>query len=178
MPRHCHVDTTHGVCHVQHWIIVPKRSNIDSSTIRRVRSRKHVVAKKCLGGKEERFRGDESNATVLFVRLVPAIVQEAFIAEDGAFATIFTLEVDATVTVRAEANRLLYSTLELLVHPNSPASDWFDGSTASPSTRACMGGVHAHGDATHDLALDKFSTDITTAATIAPPPETVSPVDA
>ncbi|KAK3283925.1 hypothetical protein CYMTET_8398 [Cymbomonas tetramitiformis] len=33
--------------------------------------------------------------------------------------------------VRVEANRLLYFTLELLVHPNSPASDWLDGSGQS-----------------------------------------------
>ncbi|KAK3248258.1 hypothetical protein CYMTET_42269 [Cymbomonas tetramitiformis] len=49
-----------------------------------------------LGGKEERFHGDESNAFTLFARLVPAI-QKAFTAEDVAFATLFTLD-DATAT--------------------------------------------------------------------------------
>ncbi|KAK3236342.1 hypothetical protein CYMTET_53514 [Cymbomonas tetramitiformis] len=56
---------------------------------------------------------------------------EAFTAEDVAFTTLFTLD-DAAVTVRVDANRLLYSTLELLVqHLNSPATDWLDNSGQS-----------------------------------------------
>ncbi|KAK3264800.1 hypothetical protein CYMTET_26478 [Cymbomonas tetramitiformis] len=55
-----------------------------------------------------------------------------FVTEDAAFATLFTFD-DATASVRVDANRLLYSTLELLVDPNSPAADWKDSSsTASP----------------------------------------------
>ncbi|KAK3252413.1 hypothetical protein CYMTET_38284 [Cymbomonas tetramitiformis] len=63
----------------------------------------------------------EANATALFTRIVP-VRQEAFAAEGIAFTTLFTLD-NATVTVRAEANKLLFSALELFVHLDSPASD-------------------------------------------------------
>ncbi|KAK3279639.1 hypothetical protein CYMTET_12501 [Cymbomonas tetramitiformis] len=72
------------------------------------------VAKKILGGKSERFAGNEHNADVLFFKLVPAI-KEAFISEDLQFESLFDLS-DATVTVRAEANRLLFSTMELIIY--------------------------------------------------------------
>ena len=84
------------------------------------------VAKKCFGSKDERFHGNEPAAATTFTRMVAAL-QESFEAEDTTFASLFSLD-DATVTVRAEANRLLFSTLELLVHPASPASDWLEGS--------------------------------------------------
>ncbi|KAK3232983.1 hypothetical protein CYMTET_56695 [Cymbomonas tetramitiformis] len=59
-------------------------------------------------------------------------VTGGFVNEDAAFATLLTLD-DATASVRVEANRLLYSTLELIVNPSSPAVDWMDSSsTASP----------------------------------------------
>ncbi|KAK3233129.1 hypothetical protein CYMTET_56550 [Cymbomonas tetramitiformis] len=45
------------------------------------------------------------------------------------FASLFTLD-DATVVVRVEANKLLFSTLELIVKPRSPAADWLEESAA------------------------------------------------
>ncbi|KAK3253890.1 hypothetical protein CYMTET_36880 [Cymbomonas tetramitiformis] len=84
------------------------------------------VAKKVLGGKSERFSGSESQADVLFSRLVPAI-RDAFIAEDPLFEPLFDLS-DATVPVRAEANKLLFSALELIISPGGPASDWLETS--------------------------------------------------
>ncbi|KAK3235992.1 hypothetical protein CYMTET_53841 [Cymbomonas tetramitiformis] len=56
-----------------------------------------------------------------------AALHEAFVAEDPLLSSLFALD-DATVTIRAEGNRLLFSTLELLVHRTSPASDWLEGS--------------------------------------------------
>ena len=84
------------------------------------------VAKKVLGGKAERFGGVESNADVIYSKLVPAI-KDAFIAADSLFETLFDLN-DATVPVRAEANKLLFSVLELLILPDSPAADWLETS--------------------------------------------------
>ncbi len=84
------------------------------------------VAKKILGGKSERFIGSENNADVLFSKLVPAI-KEAFISEDPQFASLFDLS-DATVAVRAEANRLLFSTLELIISPGGACADWLETS--------------------------------------------------
>ncbi|KAK3238879.1 hypothetical protein CYMTET_51148 [Cymbomonas tetramitiformis] len=57
-------------------------------------------------------------------------LQTAFVTEDIGFAPLFTLD-DATLAVRVEANNLLFSTLELLVDPSSPAADWMDSSHAS-----------------------------------------------
>ncbi|KAK3270166.1 hypothetical protein CYMTET_21425 [Cymbomonas tetramitiformis] len=68
----------------------------------------------------------ESNAQVLYARLVPAI-QEAYEAQDPIFASLFDLE-DATVAIRSEANKLMFSTLELIVCPASPAGDWIEAS--------------------------------------------------
>ncbi|KAK3233907.1 hypothetical protein CYMTET_55822 [Cymbomonas tetramitiformis] len=68
----------------------------------------------------------ESNAQVLYARLVPAI-QEAFEAQDPLFAPLFDLE-DATVAIRSEAIKLLFSTNELIVCPASPAGDWLEAS--------------------------------------------------
>ncbi|KAK3288540.1 hypothetical protein CYMTET_3977 [Cymbomonas tetramitiformis] len=85
------------------------------------------VAKKILGGKSERFTNGESNADVLFSKLVPAI-KEAFISEDPQFEPLLFDLSDATVTVRAEANRLLFSTLELIILPEGAAADWLDTS--------------------------------------------------
>ncbi|KAK3251310.1 hypothetical protein CYMTET_39329 [Cymbomonas tetramitiformis] len=84
------------------------------------------VAKKLLGGKSERFAGNEHNADVLFPKLVPAI-KEACISEDSQFESLFDLS-DATVTARAEANRLLFSTLELIIFPGGAAADWLETS--------------------------------------------------
>ncbi|KAK3266604.1 hypothetical protein CYMTET_24778 [Cymbomonas tetramitiformis] len=63
---------------------------------------------------------------VLLSKLVPAL-QEAFEAEDALFAPLFDLE-DSTLAVRPEANKLLFSTLELIVCPASPAGDWLEAS--------------------------------------------------
>ncbi|KAK3281761.1 hypothetical protein CYMTET_10471 [Cymbomonas tetramitiformis] len=88
---------------------------------------KHVI-RKCFREKHERFTGTESNAQVLLAKLVPAL-QEAFEAHDVLFAPLFDLE-DSTLAVRSEANKLLFSTLELIVCPASPAGDWLEASAA------------------------------------------------
>ncbi|KAK3272079.1 hypothetical protein CYMTET_19601 [Cymbomonas tetramitiformis] len=90
---------------------------------------KHVQ-RKLFDGKEGRFSGAESHAAALFTRMVSAL-QTAFVTEDIGFAPLFTLDDDATLAVRVEANNLLFSTLELLVDPSSPAADWMDSSHAS-----------------------------------------------
>ncbi|KAK3277732.1 hypothetical protein CYMTET_14277 [Cymbomonas tetramitiformis] len=56
-----------------------------------------------------------------------AALREAFLAEDEQLSDLFVLD-DASITVRAESNQLLFSALELLVHPSSPASDWLESS--------------------------------------------------
>ncbi|KAK3263218.1 hypothetical protein CYMTET_27961 [Cymbomonas tetramitiformis] len=84
------------------------------------------VAKKCFGLKDERFHGDEKNVHVIFTRMVAAL-REAFVAEDEQLSDLFVLD-DAGITVRAESNQLFFSTLELIVHPSSPASDWLESS--------------------------------------------------
>ncbi|KAK3242711.1 hypothetical protein CYMTET_47615 [Cymbomonas tetramitiformis] len=84
------------------------------------------VAKKCFGLKDERFHGNEKNVHVIFTRMVAAL-REAFVAEDEQLGDLFILD-DAGITVREESNQLLFSTLELLVHPSSPASDWLESS--------------------------------------------------
>ncbi|KAK3253148.1 hypothetical protein CYMTET_37576 [Cymbomonas tetramitiformis] len=86
---------------------------------------KHVI-RKCFPDKHDRFTSTESNAQVLLSKLVPAL-QEAFEAEDALFAPMFDLE-DSTLAVRPEANKLLFSTLELIVSPASPAGDWLEAS--------------------------------------------------
>ncbi|KAK3284649.1 hypothetical protein CYMTET_7712 [Cymbomonas tetramitiformis] len=89
---------------------------------------KHVQ-RKLFDGKEGRFSGAESHAAAIFTRMVSAL-QTIFVTEDIGFAPLFTLG-DATLAVRVEANNLLFSTLELLVDPSSPAADWMDSSHAS-----------------------------------------------
>ncbi|KAK3278230.1 hypothetical protein CYMTET_13815 [Cymbomonas tetramitiformis] len=81
---------------------------------------KHVI-RKCFPEKHARLGGNEANATVLFAKSVPTI-KEAFVNENALFATLFDLE-DVTTPVRAEANKLLFSTLELIFDPTSPATD-------------------------------------------------------
>ncbi|KAK3256025.1 hypothetical protein CYMTET_34825 [Cymbomonas tetramitiformis] len=73
---------------------------------------KHVI-RKCFREKHDRFTGTESNAQVLLSKLVPAL-EEAFEAERALFAPMFDLE-DSSLAVRPEANKLLFSTLELIV---------------------------------------------------------------
>ncbi|KAK3278703.1 hypothetical protein CYMTET_13379 [Cymbomonas tetramitiformis] len=85
---------------------------------------KHVQ-KNCFGAKHVRFTtGTESNVATVFTRMVAAL-KEAFIAEDATFTSLFKLT-NAAVTVRLEANMLLYSILELLVDPDSAAADWLE----------------------------------------------------
>ncbi|KAK3250446.1 hypothetical protein CYMTET_40176 [Cymbomonas tetramitiformis] len=72
---------------------------------------KHVI-RKCFHEKHDRFTGTESNAQVLLSKLVPAL-QEAFEAHDALFAPMFDLE-DSALAIRPEANKLLFSTLELI----------------------------------------------------------------
>ncbi|KAK3281156.1 hypothetical protein CYMTET_11031 [Cymbomonas tetramitiformis] len=50
-------------------------------------------------------------------------LQTTFVTEDIGFAPLFLLD-DATLPIRVEANALLFSTLELMVDPASPAADW------------------------------------------------------
>ncbi|KAK3271406.1 hypothetical protein CYMTET_20241, partial [Cymbomonas tetramitiformis] len=80
------------------------------------------VAKKYFGNKDERFHGNEKAAATVFTRMMVTALHELFVAEEPLLSSLFALD-DATVTVRAEGNLLLFSTLELLVHPASPASD-------------------------------------------------------
>ncbi|KAK3271058.1 hypothetical protein CYMTET_20571 [Cymbomonas tetramitiformis] len=89
---------------------------------------KHVQ-RKLFDGKEGRFSGAEPHAAVIFTRMVSAL-QAAFVTEDTGFLPLFTLD-DATLAVRVEANNLLFSTIELLIDPSSPAADWLDSSHAS-----------------------------------------------
>ncbi|KAK3263815.1 hypothetical protein CYMTET_27403 [Cymbomonas tetramitiformis] len=63
--------------------------------------------------------------------------QTAFITEDIGFAPLFTLD-NAALPIRVEANNILFSTLELLINPYSPATEWMDSSnSAFPSLRIC-----------------------------------------
>ncbi|KAK3241610.1 hypothetical protein CYMTET_48642 [Cymbomonas tetramitiformis] len=68
-------------------------------------------------------------SAVVYAKLVPAI-KEAFVAEDASFSTLFDLK-GATVAVRLEANKLHFSTLELIIHPTSLAGDWLETSAES-----------------------------------------------
>ncbi|KAK3235092.1 hypothetical protein CYMTET_54683 [Cymbomonas tetramitiformis] len=87
------------------------------------------VRQKLFENKDGRFSGTESHASALFAKMVSAL-QTAFVTEDLGFAPLFVLD-DATLAVRVEANNLLYSTLELMVDPMSPAADWMDSSHTS-----------------------------------------------
>ncbi|KAK3282177.1 hypothetical protein CYMTET_10072 [Cymbomonas tetramitiformis] len=86
---------------------------------------KHVI-RKCFPEKHARFGGNEHGAVVLFANLVSAI-EDSFVNENALFATLFDLE-DITTRVRAEANKLLFSTLKLIYDPTSPAADWLEAS--------------------------------------------------
>ncbi|KAK3286956.1 hypothetical protein CYMTET_5513 [Cymbomonas tetramitiformis] len=84
------------------------------------------VRQKLFEDKNGRFSGTECHASALFARMVSAL-QTAFVTEDIGFAPLFLLD-DATLPIRVEANALLFSTLELMVDPASPAADWMDSS--------------------------------------------------
>ncbi|KAK3246665.1 hypothetical protein CYMTET_43803 [Cymbomonas tetramitiformis] len=88
-----------------------------------------AVQRKLFESKEERFSGNESHASAIFARLVSAL-RTSIVTEDTGFAVLFTLE-DAILPLRVEANDILFSTLELLVHPTSPAADWIDSSNSA-----------------------------------------------
>ncbi|KAK3249028.1 hypothetical protein CYMTET_41536 [Cymbomonas tetramitiformis] len=88
-----------------------------------------LVIRKVYEDKTQRFSGAESNVHALFAKLVLAL-RTAFTAEESAFGPLFDLE-DASLPVRSEANRLIFSTLELIVHPTSPAADWIENSAES-----------------------------------------------
>ncbi|KAK3242959.1 hypothetical protein CYMTET_47387 [Cymbomonas tetramitiformis] len=87
------------------------------------------VRQKLFEDKNGRFSGTECHASALFARMVSAL-QTAFVTEDIGFAPLFLLD-DATLPVRVEANGLLFSALELMVDPASPAADWMDSSHSS-----------------------------------------------
>ncbi|KAK3232827.1 hypothetical protein CYMTET_56851 [Cymbomonas tetramitiformis] len=88
-----------------------------------------TVRQKLFEDKNGRFSGTECHASALFARMVSAL-QTAFVTEDIGFAPLFLLD-DATLPVRVEANGLLFSALELMVDPASPAADWMDSSHSS-----------------------------------------------
>ncbi|KAK3288601.1 hypothetical protein CYMTET_3937 [Cymbomonas tetramitiformis] len=88
-----------------------------------------TVRQKLFEDKNGRFSGTECHASALFARMVSAL-QTAFVTEDIGFAPLFLLG-DATLPVRVEANSLLFSALELMVDPSSPAADWMDSSHSS-----------------------------------------------
>ncbi|KAK3272189.1 hypothetical protein CYMTET_19498 [Cymbomonas tetramitiformis] len=88
-----------------------------------------TVRQKLFEGKNVRFSGTECHASALFARMVSAL-QTTFVTEDIGFAPLFLLD-DATLPVRVDANGLLFSALELLVDPSSPAADWMDSSHSS-----------------------------------------------
>ncbi|KAK3233028.1 hypothetical protein CYMTET_56645 [Cymbomonas tetramitiformis] len=85
-----------------------------------------LVIKKVYDDKHGRFDGTESNVSSVFARLVLAL-RDIFVTEESAFSSLFDLE-DATLPVRAEANKLLFSTREFIVAPVSPAADWMESS--------------------------------------------------
>ncbi|KAK3267015.1 hypothetical protein CYMTET_24396 [Cymbomonas tetramitiformis] len=85
-----------------------------------------LVIKKVYDDKHGRFDGTEVNVSSVFARLVLAL-RDIFVTEESAFASLFDLE-DAALPVRAEANKLLFSTLEFIVAPVSPAADWMESS--------------------------------------------------
>ncbi|KAK3241854.1 hypothetical protein CYMTET_48419 [Cymbomonas tetramitiformis] len=87
------------------------------------------VRQKLFEDKNGQFSGTECHASALFARMVSAL-QTAFVTEDIGFAPLFLLD-DATLPVRVEANGLLFSALELMVDPASPAADWMDSSHSS-----------------------------------------------
>ncbi|KAK3270282.1 hypothetical protein CYMTET_21307 [Cymbomonas tetramitiformis] len=97
-----------------------------TSTFARSRPRMVVVVVVSINEKHGRFGGNETNAAVLFAKLVPTI-KEAFVAEAALFASRVDLE-DVTTSVRSEANKLLFSTLELIHNPPSPVTDWLESS--------------------------------------------------
>ncbi|KAK3235828.1 hypothetical protein CYMTET_53989 [Cymbomonas tetramitiformis] len=84
------------------------------------------VRQKLFEDKNGRFSAAEGHASAIFARMVSAL-QTAFVTEDIGFAPLFLLD-DATLPIRVEANALLFSTLELMVDPASPAADWMDSS--------------------------------------------------
>ncbi|KAK3283404.1 hypothetical protein CYMTET_8895 [Cymbomonas tetramitiformis] len=90
-----------------------------------------AVQRKLFESKEDRFSGNESHASALFTRLVSAL-RTSFVTEDIGFAPLFTLD-NAALAIRVmEANDILFSTLELLIHPASPAADcWMDSSNSA-----------------------------------------------
>ncbi|KAK3259210.1 hypothetical protein CYMTET_31769 [Cymbomonas tetramitiformis] len=85
-----------------------------------------LVIKKVYDDKHGRFDGTESNVNSVFDRLVMAL-RDIFVIEEDAFSSLFDLE-DATLPVCAEANMPLFSTLEYIIAPVSPAADWMDSS--------------------------------------------------
>ncbi|KAK3257513.1 hypothetical protein CYMTET_33400 [Cymbomonas tetramitiformis] len=90
------------------------------------------VQRKMFNHKEQRFTGAESHVATLFPRLVCAL-REVFVTEDAARSLPYLLWMTPPASVQGVApNRLLYSTLELLVEdPNSPAADWMDSSSTA-----------------------------------------------
>ncbi|KAK3270134.1 hypothetical protein CYMTET_21457 [Cymbomonas tetramitiformis] len=73
-----------------------------------------------------------ANSTqAVFLAGVRSLTRERFdesvAKHDALFAPLFDLE-DSTLAIRPEANKLLFSTLELIVCPASPAGDWLEAS--------------------------------------------------
>ncbi|KAK3235449.1 hypothetical protein CYMTET_54342 [Cymbomonas tetramitiformis] len=117
--------------------------------------------------KHARFGGNEHGATVLFAKFVPTI-KEAFVNENSLFATLFDLE-DITTRVRAEANKLLFSILELIYDPKSPAADWLkasaetsphDGKRVLLETARMLLDVGTHFQGTSELPRIRFLANV------------------
>ncbi|KAK3276490.1 hypothetical protein CYMTET_15435 [Cymbomonas tetramitiformis] len=77
-----------------------------------------------MGDKDVLFEGSELHVGTLFAKIATTL-QACFLAEDPLFVSLFALD-DASVVIRVEASRLLFSTLELIVKP--PAVDWLEES--------------------------------------------------
>ncbi|KAK3264506.1 hypothetical protein CYMTET_26768 [Cymbomonas tetramitiformis] len=72
------------------------------------------------------FSSRALNCTLALSKIV-TILQPCFVAEGLLAASLFALD-DAVVVVRVEANKLLFSTFELIAKPRSPATDWLEES--------------------------------------------------
>ncbi|KAK3242290.1 hypothetical protein CYMTET_48010 [Cymbomonas tetramitiformis] len=114
-----------------------------------------IIIRKVYEEKTQRFIGGESNVNSVFAKLVLAL-RTAFTTEEAAFGTLFDLE-DATLLVRAEADRLLFSTLELIIHPTSPAADCSSSGSCNGRATKCYSQHSASGTANGFAVTEEVS---------------------
>ncbi|KAK3249584.1 hypothetical protein CYMTET_32880 [Cymbomonas tetramitiformis] len=100
------------------------------------------VRQKLFEDKNGRFSGTECHASALFARMVSALQTTFVTAEDIGFAPLFLLD-DATLPIRVEANALLFSTLELMVDPASPAADWMGDGRVTGGISVLFGSTYS-----------------------------------